>query len=346
MRKIYTLLGILGCFSLSSAFDLKLNVEGGITLYGIYTDNKTQGDKKLRYDVGSALLKISEQGKGIGFNLIGGAYSLPVVGIALLKSSDYTDLFSPIPVAYVEVSPTKTFSMQIGKLPTLVGYESAFTYSNNYIQRGLVWNMQPVINNGVRLSYNSQFFFAKFGINDGFYTLSTSHPKPALEFSFGLTPNKDSSISLNLLIPDKDTKPNKTANPANKRELNLTVTYNWDKFSTGLDALYVEAPKSVSAGVPERATAEGVALHLSYDIKPFKLSGRVEYAKDKRDIGNIDLVGLGDGNRGWTFTLTPTYTKGPLLLRGEVSQVIAQKPFTLNAKKHQTRFGIEVGFVF
>ena len=278
--------------------------------------------------------------------MIGGAYAVPVVGLALSKTSESTDLFSPIPVAYVEYSPMKGLSIQAGKLPTIIGYDSAFTYQNSYIQRGLVWNMQPVVNNGVRLTYSTELFFVKLGVNDGFYTLSKKDPKTALEASVGLTPIKDGSIAINVILPDKDSRPNDTADPSNKRELNLVASYTLDKLSLGADLLYVEAPKSDKANVPEKAKASGVALHLSYDLKPFKLSGRIEYVKDNSDAGDIDLVGLDDGNKGWTFTVTPAYTHGPLFLRGELSYVKADKEFTLNNKKSQTHIGAEVGFMF
>jgi len=237
-------------------------------------------------------------------------------------------------------------SVQVGKLPTIIGYESAFTYQNNYIQRGIVWNMQPVINNGVRLTYSKDIFSFKLGINDGFYTLSTAHPKPALEGSFGITPIKDTSLNVNFLIPDKSARPNDTADPANKREFNLVLASTIEKISFGMDLIYVEAPKDVEAGVPEKAKATGVALHISYDLKPFKLSGRLEYAKDNSGAGGIDLVGLGDGNKGRSFTLTPAYTKGLFFVRGELAYVKADNAFTTNNKKNQTRAGIEVGLMF
>jgi len=204
--------------------------------------------------------------------------------------------------------------------------------------------MQPVINNGVRLTYSADLFFVKLGVNDGFYTLSTTDPKLALETSLGLTPIKDGSIALNVILPDKNSRPNNTADPSNEREINLVASYTLDRLSLGADLLYVEAPKSDKANVPEKAKASGVALHLSYDLKPFKLSGRVEYVKDNSD--NTDLVGLGNGNKAWTFTVTPAYTKSPLFLRGELSYVKADKPFTLNGKKDQTRVSAEVGFMF
>ncbi len=341
-----------GCVGLSPALELKtdlfgsFNIGGALTGYGIYTNNRAGTDRKTRYDIGSALLSISKPAEPFGFTLVGGAYSLPVVGVGISKTPNYTDLFSALPVAYLEFAPVKGLSLQAGKLPTIIGYESAFTYQNNYIQRGLIWNMQPVINNGVRLTYTSDLFFVKVGVNDGFYTLSTTHPKPAIEGSLGITPIKDFSLSFNLFLPDKSARPNSTSAPANKREFNLVASYTLGKLSFGADAMYVEAPKDNTAQVPQKAKASGGCLHFSYDLKPFKLSGRVEYVKDNSDAGGIDLVGLGDGNKGWSFTLTPAYGKGPLFLRGELSYVSADKPFTNNGKKNQTRLGVEVGFIF
>ena len=347
MRKL-ALLSLLGPAALAQALELKLepigtiNVSGALSVYTIHSNNKTD-DRKTRYDVGSAIISLSKPAEPFGFTLIGGAYATPVVGLGLSKTSEYTDPYSPIPVAYVEYSPVKGLSIQAGKLPTIIGYESALTYLNNNIQRGLVWNMQPVVNNGVRITYSTDLFSVKLGVNDGFYTLSKKDPKPALEASVGLTPIKDGSIAFNVIVPHKDST-------TNKRELNLVASYELDKLSLGADLLYVEAPRSDKAGVLEKAKASGVALHVSYDLKPFKLSGRIEYVKDNSDAGlgteGIDLVGIGDGNKGWTFTVTPAYTHGPLFLRGEISYVNADKPFTLNGKKDQIRVGVEVGFMF
>ncbi|MEJ5339427.1 MAG: porin [Aquificaceae bacterium] len=351
MKKLALITAVLGGFSLSNALELKtdflgtLNISGALTGYMLHSNN-TSDTKKTRYDVGSALINISKPAEPFGFTLIGGAYATPVVGVGLLKTSDSTDLFSPLPVAYLEYAPIKGLSLQAGKLPTIIGYESAFTYLNNYVQRGLIWNMQPVINNGVRLTYSTDLFTVKVGVNDGFYTLSTTHPKPAFEGSIGITPIKDASLSFNFIIPDKSSRPNDTAFPANKREFNALAAYTFDRLSFGMDFMYVEAPRDAEAGVPAKAKASGGCLHFSYDLKPIKLSGRVEYVKDNSDAGGIDLVGLGDGNKGWTFTLTPAYQKGPLMVRGEVSYVKADNPFTSNNKKSQTRLGLEVGFLF
>ncbi len=341
-----------GGFYKSQALELnleplgKVNLNGSLSGYALYTNNKSIGDRKTHYDIGSALLVLSKPAQPIGFTFIGGAYALPVVGIGIPKTSDTTELFSALPIAYLEVTPHKNISLQVGKVPTLIGYESAFTYLNSYIQRGLVWNMQPVIHNGIRLAYSFSLFSLKVGLNDGFYTLSKKSSRPALEGSIGISPTEETSLSFNFLLPDKSSKPNSTANPANKREFNTVGIYKMGALSFGLDLVYVEAPKDEEAEVPNTARASGGALHISYKLKTFAISGRAEFVKDNKDMGGIDLVGIGDGNKGWSFTLTPSYTKGPFFVKGEASYLREDKPFTMDGKRSQTRFGVEVGLSF
>jgi len=103
MKKL-ALLSLFGSVALAQALELKLepigtiNVNVALTVYTIHSNNKTD-DKKTRYDVGSAIISLSKSAEPFGFILIGGAYATPVVGVGLLKTSDYTNLFSPIPVA-------------------------------------------------------------------------------------------------------------------------------------------------------------------------------------------------------------------------------------------------------
>lgn len=342
----------LGVFGFSQAVELKnefgnFNLNGALSSYVIYSDNKTDA-KKTRFDIASAILSISKSAKPFGFTIYGGAYATPVLGAGLLKTTDYTNFFSALPVAYLEYAPIDDLSIQVGKLPTIIGFESLFTYQNNYLQRGLIWNMQPVINNGVRILYTKEKYFLKAGINDGFYTLSTTHPKMAFEGSLGLTPIKDFSLSFNFLIPDKSSRPNDTAIPSNKREYNILSTYTINNLSLGLDLVYIEAPKDDNAGVIEKSKASGGALHLSYSLtQNFKISSRIEYFKDNADNGNIDLVGLGDGNKGYSFTLTPMYQKGNIYLKTEFTYVKADKNFAQNSSKdNQSRIGLELGFSF
>ncbi|MCS7279406.1 MAG: porin [Thermodesulfobacteriaceae bacterium] len=362
LKSISVLAIVLGLGSAGRCYEIKtenfglMEVNGVLSGYSITGNKINQEAKKSRTDLGSALISFSKKAEPVGFTLTGGTYSFPTLGVDLSKSSEYTDLFSPLPVAYLEANFFKNFSLSIGRMGTLIGYEAPFTFQNSYIQRGLVWNMQPVFHHGLRLSYNGEKLSFKIGLNDGYFSLgvdsfrkegkSTRKFSSTLETSLSLSLFKDLLLSFNLLVPDKDAYPNEAAFPSNKRQYNFVLSYTKSPFSLSLDQVFVEAPKSKKAQVSDKAQAYGTALHLSYEKTPFKFSTRLEYVKDKKDKGFIDLVGLGNKNEALSFTLSPGYYKSSFFARIELSYLKAKEEFTYKPKDHQTRLGFELGFKF
>ena len=67
-------------------------------------------------------------------------------------------------------SPHRRFSVQGGKLPTLIGAENTFTFQNMNIERGLLWNQEPAISRGGQLNYTMDPLTFAFSWNDGFYS--------------------------------------------------------------------------------------------------------------------------------------------------------------------------------
>ncbi|MCS7083412.1 MAG: porin [Aquificaceae bacterium] len=332
----------LALFALAFSQSPNLKFEGAFSSYILSGDNFS---RKTRYDAASVILSISKSPEPIGFTLTGGAYALPVVGLELSSTAKTTKLFSPIVLAYLEYAPSKSVSFQVGRLPTLIGYETPFSYQNPTIQRGLVWNSQPVLHHGARFIYSSEGFDLKLGINDGFYTLSKD-ASLALELGLSLKPSKDAFITFNTLLPQSDAKPNDTSAPSNKRQVNLLAGFSHSNISAGLDIVFIEAPKSDKAQVPKRAFATAGAIHLTYLKDPFKLHVRLEQLKDNSDEGHTDLIGIGDGNSGQSLSISPSYRKGNIFIKTELSLVRAKEPFTHNNKKTATRAGLEVGFLF
>lgn len=367
MRKVsfsLKLIGLLGFVVTTEAmaFELKselfgpMELKGALTGYFLSGDRVSENVKRNRVDLASAVLTLQKEAKPIGFNIAGGVYSLVNIGTDHAKTSEYTDIFGPLPILNMEYSPRKNLIITLGRMGTLIGYEAPFTFQNNHIQRGLLWNMQPLFHHGIRIGYTGNSWAFKLGLNDGYYTLGVDSfdPggrrikkfSPALEGSLSIGPMKDLSLGINFFIPEKDAYPSEVASPSNKRQYNAVLNYVKGKLSLGLDGLYVEAPKSYRAQVNKRARAHGLALYGVYEVSPVRISLRLEYTKDKKDEGGIDLVGLGDGNRAYTITLTPGYYKDPLFLRGELSYVKAKEDFTYREKNSQLRFGLEAGFSF
>lgn len=356
------LTGVAQAMELKTDLFGSLEVNGALTGYFLNGKRIAENAKETRVDMASALLSLTKKAKPLGFTLLGGAFATPVVGLDTYKTSDNVNLFSPLPLAYLEIAtPLKGLTFSLGRMGTLVGYEAPFTYQNNYIQRGLVWNMQPVFHHGIRATYSKGIFTGKLGINDGYYSLGVDSYSPsgkavnklayALEGSLGITPLKDLALTFNFLIPESSARPNEVTNPANKQQYNLILSYTLKKLTFSGDLLYVYAPKSSKAQVPDSAKAYGGALHVTYDYAPFRFSLRAEYIKDKKDAGGIDLVGIGEDNRGYTLTFTPGYYKDPFFIRAEVSYVKAKRDFAdikegEPTKDSQTRFGLELGFKF
>ena len=62
------------------------------------------------------------------------------------------------------------FSFQVGQMPTLIGAELPFTYENANIERGLLWNQEPLISRGVQFNYSQGPISASLSVNDGYYS--------------------------------------------------------------------------------------------------------------------------------------------------------------------------------
>ncbi len=79
-------------------------------------------------------------------------------------------IFGPLPVAYAKLAPSDTFSIQAGKLPTLIGAEYSFTHQNMNIERGLLWNQEPIVSRGVQANLTLGALALSASLNDGFYS--------------------------------------------------------------------------------------------------------------------------------------------------------------------------------
>ena len=55
-------------------------------------------------------------------------------------------------------------------MPTLIGAEYAFTFQNMNIERGLLWNQEPIISRGIQGNYSSGPLTVSLSLNDGLYS--------------------------------------------------------------------------------------------------------------------------------------------------------------------------------
>jgi hypothetical protein len=341
-----TVSGVLSGFTLSSD---NANATGAL-------DTASGADLSSRTQLSNALLTIAHTNGKLRFSITAGAYAFPVVGVAInptFQRLANTNLYGYVPNAYVQYVPDSAWTISAGKLPTLLGQENTFTLQNLNIQRGLVWNMEPVVSNGIRVAYSHANFSAALEYNDGFY--SGSHR--AIEGQVGWNPTPANSLQLIFIVPDANTPANNTALIANKREYDLMYTQQIGKLQLLPYALWVQSPASAALGYAKSESAFGAVLLANYAFNStFSLGGRFEAVADSSaltDFGfNSDLLGYGPGSNATTLTLTPTYKTSHMFARGEWSHVAAYNVLPglgfgpAGTRTNQTRLGVELGVQF
>ena len=290
-----------------------------------------------------------------------GAYSISSLGSPYIPTSQATigqntpfgDLWGWFPQGFVKIAPTDSFSVQGGKLPTLVGAEYTFSFENINIERGLLWNQEPAVSKGVQANYTIGPVATSVSFTDGFdsgvwnwvtgavtYTLN---PTNSFEFVGG---GNVSGTNINTL---------RTPILQNNEQIyNLIYTYNNDPWIIQPYFQATHVPTNSRADITAAASSFGGALLVNYDIGSrlniagLNMGGRVEFIGTSGDNNIL----YGPGSHAWSFTLTPAYQYKYFFARAEFSFVKAG-PITdgdafgsAGTKDTQTRFVVESGILF
>ncbi|MDE2572702.1 MAG: outer membrane beta-barrel protein [bacterium] len=313
-----TPIGVNGVLSVGTISTSGVNAVGSL-------DRASGIDEALRTNLTNALITLSKPQGALRFGATVGAYDLPVVGMAgnptVVKGAN-TNLFGAAPSWYVEYAPSAAFNVSAGQQLALIGPESTFTYQNVNIQRGLLWNMEPVASRGIRATWAAGRWNSSLEYNDGFY----SGDRGAVEGLVGYNTSAATNLSFAFILPDAGTPGNLTSAVANKREYNVMLTTAVGRWSLSPYLLFVDSPSSGALGYAKDERAAGGALLGAYAFNgAWSLGARVEYVKNSSDAAdkspNADLIGYGPGSTAWSYTLTPTYRRGKAFFRAEASSV-------------------------
>jgi hypothetical protein len=291
----------------------------------------------------------------------GGAYSIAQVGAPYTSAAQATigsntpfgDLWGWFPQGFAKIAPTDSFSVQGGKLPTLIGAEYAFSFENINIERGLLWGQEPSVSKGVQANYTIGPVATSVSFNDGFdsgvwnwvdgsvtYTLNSAN---SFEFVGG---GNVSGTNINTL---------RTPLLQNNSQIyNLIYTYNNDPWIIQPYFQATHVPTNTKAGITASASSFGGALLVNYDVGSIinipgaNLGGRLEY------LGTTGANNLlyGPGSGAFSITLTPTYQYKYFFARAEFSWVKANSITAGDALgasgtgDSQTRVLLETGILF
>jgi Putative beta-barrel porin-2, OmpL-like. bbp2 len=311
-------------------------------------------DRSFLPDISNAQVALQKTSGVFQFFLEPGAYSLPTLGIPYRHTTDVstsTNLFGGLPVAWGKIAPTDNFSIQGGKLPTLIGAEYMFTFQNMNIERGLLWAQENVINRGVQANLTTGPVAWSLSLNDGFYTGQYNY----LTGSAAWTINSANSLALTGGGPLS--RVTTTTGPSLPQYNNSTIveasyTYSAAPWTITPYVQYTHVDADPGLGIVASASTIGGAVLANYAITDkVNLAGRWEYIGSSGAAGGAGLLGYGPDSSAMSFTLTPTYQNGIFFVRGEASltqlfSITSGLGFGSGNSRTQARFLVETGVVF
>jgi hypothetical protein len=338
---------------------------GAVTGLGLFQTSPLLGDHGGNVDMSNGLFFAQTTEGLVQFFTAVGGYSFPTVG-SPYNHVDKTmgDTFGPVPITYLKLAPNDAFSLQAGKLPTLIGAEQAFTFQNLNIERGLLWNQEPIVSRGVQANYTMGALAFSGSINDGYYSDSYNW----LTGSITWTINKENTLAFvgggNFDHTDKNAVSCVLANCLTKTPFfqnngdifNVIYTYNAAPVTITPYFQYTSVPgtKNFPLGPVKGAETYGAALlaNLAYTDN-INLAARWEFIASTGSTGkgNVNLL-YGPGSDALSFTITPTYTLGIGFLRADASVVTTSSTTPglvfghSGSKQTQARFVVEAGVVF
>ncbi|HEX3653250.1 MAG TPA: outer membrane beta-barrel protein [Rhizomicrobium sp.] len=297
----------------------ELYVGGALTGLALWQSSPAAGDHRSLADLSNGQLFIQKTDGWLQFYAQVGAYSLPTVGVPYTKASTTTQAtFGYVPVAYVKVQGQgvwSTFSLEAGKLPTLIGDEYTFTFENMNIERGLLWNLEPAVSRGVQANYSSGPLNISLSWNDGIYSNNFNWLSGLLSYAFNAGADTLAFAGGGNLGGHNGSLLNRG------NVLNLIYTHTSGPWTLSPYLQYVTTPATPLI----RATSEvGAALLATYALDDhWKISGRVELetSSGHNAVDTPNILGYGGGSRAWSATLTPTYQWKQFFARADLSYV-------------------------
>ena len=332
---------------------------GVVSGLGLWQNNPFPGDQRSLASLSNGQFFFQKTDGLFQYFVQVGAYTLPALGTPYINTPKATgDFYGALPQAFIKLAPTDTFSIQAGKLPTLIGAEYTFSFENMNIQRGLLWNQENAVNRGVQLNYTADPLTFAFSWNDGFY----SNRFTWLWGSVAYALDKENTFSVvaggNYAHSAKAT----LATPLflnNETILNVIYTYNSAPWTITPYFQYTNVPAASSIGAFSSASTYGGAILANYSfaedspLPGFSLPLRFEYIASTGSLANgAPNLLYGPGSNAWSITLTPTYQYKIFFARAEFSHVSANSTTPglgfgrdgMNTT--QTRFLFETGVLF
>jgi hypothetical protein len=296
---------------------------GGVLSGLAYTQTNpiaTPGNRSTFDQLSNAQLFVEKTDGLVQFYVQAGAYDILALGAPRVTAGYFTNhTFAWLPSAYLKLAPTDNFSIEAGKLPTLIGAENTFDFQNFNVERGLVWGQTNDQTRGVQANYTIGPVVLNLSWNDGYYSdrfsaisgLATWTIDATDSLAFLGAGNAGRAAGSTFVTPVYQN---------NQNIFDLMYTRTEGPWTLEPYVQYSQVPNDPRVGIMGSGATFGAALLANYNIDPnWNVAARAEYIDS---TGQLNLV-LGPRSNAWSLTLTPTYQYTIYFVRAEASYVDA-----------------------
>lgn len=325
---------------------------------GMAQTNPALGDFNSLVDISNAQLILQKSSGLVQFYIQSGYYSTPSLGTTYQKASFQTsNSFGLVPLANISFAPTNQLLLTAGKINSFGGNENTFTYQNNNIDRGLLWNQTSNVSRGFQASYKQGAFSSSATLNDGFYSNQLSWMGASAKYQLD-DKNSTSFVWAGSIRPNTSDTFITPIAQNNSQIFNLIHNYASSRWTISPYLQFTYVPANSSLGILSSSQTAGAAILSNYRFSTsqsdvFTLPLRFEYI-GSGGKGNPNAPNLlyGQGSAAWSATITPTYQYQRVFVRAELSYVqalnISQgKAFGPSGNAHnQTRVMLETGLLY
>jgi len=327
-----------------------LDLTGTVGGLASWQDNSAASDRRSGADLSNAQFFLQSTRGRLQFFLQVGAYSLPSLGTAYLNASKTPrETYGFVPQAFLKFASGDRFSFEVGKLPSLIGVESTFTFENADIERGLLWNQTSSVSDGIQLNYADGPLNVSISWNDGYYSARYNWFTALVSYAL----NGDAEtfmVSGGTNLGHTGYSTFATPLPQNNSAiLDIAYTASLGRWAFTPYLQFSRVPPNCGLGFGNGASTAGAALLVSYKQDDrWSVAARAEALAT---MGDMNLL-YGPESGAWSATLTPTYQNGVFFARAEAAYVGSENGrngFTLGRRlenSSQARLMLETGMLF
>jgi hypothetical protein len=277
----------------------KIYVSGVVSAIAQAENYPFPGESRELADISNAQIFVQKVDGVLQFALQAGVYSFPTVGVAYSRAATATNVFGPLPQAYLKIAPTSNFSIEAGKLPTLIGAEYTFSYENMNIERGLLWEQETSVSRGVQVNYTAGPVAFSASWNDGFYSDRFNWLSGSAAWTI------DSADTLALIVSGNAGSTDYSFVQNDDAQLdNLIYSFSKGSWIAQAYVQYAYAPAKAALGYTAKGATTGYGILASYAVPNtgFNLAGRAEYISSSGSpTDGAPNVLYGPGSSAWSL---------------------------------------------